>query len=72
MEAIELVKELERRTGAALEPDPSGACSFEADGLAVEIVPLGELDAVAVFLASSEASYVTGTIIPVDGGYTAV
>ena len=32
----------------------------------------GELDAVAVFLASSEASYVTGAIIPVDGGYTAV
>ncbi|MBQ3747326.1 MAG: type III secretion system chaperone [Kiritimatiellae bacterium] len=48
MEAIELVKELARRTGAALEPDPSGACSFEADGLAVEIVPLGELDAVAL------------------------
>lgn len=32
----------------------------------------GELDAVAVFLASKEASYVTGAIIPVDGGYTAV
>ena len=32
----------------------------------------GELDAAAVFLASSEASYVTGAILPVDGGYTAV
>ncbi|MBQ3261462.1 3-oxoacyl-ACP reductase FabG [Candidatus Saccharibacteria bacterium] len=32
----------------------------------------GELDAVAVFLASREAAYVTGAIIPVDGGYTAV
>ncbi|MBR0483016.1 3-oxoacyl-ACP reductase FabG [Candidatus Saccharibacteria bacterium] len=32
----------------------------------------GELDAVAVFLASEEASYVTGAIIPVDGGYTAI
>ncbi len=32
----------------------------------------GELDAAAVFLASEEASYVTGLIMPVDGGYTAI
>lgn len=32
----------------------------------------GELDAAAVFLASEEASYVTGVILPVDGGYTAI
>lgn len=32
----------------------------------------GELDAAAVFLASEESSYVTGVILPVDGGYTAV
>lgn len=32
----------------------------------------GELDAAAVFLASEEASYVTGAILPVDGGYTCV
>ena len=31
-----------------------------------------ELNAAAVFLGSSEASYVTGVILPVDGGYTCV
>lgn len=32
----------------------------------------GELDAAIVFLASEEASYVTGVILPVDGGYTCI
>ena len=32
----------------------------------------GELNAAAIFLASAEASYVTGVILPVDGGYTCV
>ena len=32
----------------------------------------GELNAAAIFLASREASYVTGVILPVDGGYTCV
>lgn len=32
----------------------------------------GELNAGAVFLASHEASYVTGVILPIDGGYTCV
>ena len=32
----------------------------------------GELNAGAIFLASDEAAYVTGAILPIDGGYTAV
>ncbi len=32
----------------------------------------GELDTTAIFLASENSAYVTGTIIPVDGGYTCV
>ncbi len=32
----------------------------------------GELNAGAIFLSSDEASYVTGVILPIDGGYTAV
>ena len=32
----------------------------------------GELNAAACFLGSKEASFVTGVILPVDGGYTCV
>jgi len=32
----------------------------------------GELDSAVVFLASEHSSYVTGVILPVDGGYTCV
>ena len=32
----------------------------------------GELDSAAIFLAVEASSYVTGVIIPVDGGYTCV
>ena len=32
----------------------------------------GELNASVIFLASEEASYVTGIVLPVDGGYTCI
>jgi gluconate 5-dehydrogenase len=32
----------------------------------------GELNSAAIFLGAEESSYVTGVILPIDGGYTCV
>jgi 3-oxoacyl-[acyl-carrier protein] reductase len=51
-----------------------GADSGDAAGRLVETIPLGRLctpediAAAAVYLASDDAAFVTGTILPVDGG----
>jgi NAD(P)-dependent dehydrogenase (short-subunit alcohol dehydrogenase family) len=57
-------------------------CDLDLDGAAATVaavrIPLGrigapeEVAACALFLASEEASYVTGTNLMVDGGWSAV
>ena len=57
--------------GGRLHRDPAVVKMFE------DMVPLGriarpeEIQGLALFLASGASSYVTGTVIPIDGGITA-
>ncbi len=48
MESTELITALGEKLGIELLPDEDGACGFEADGLAVSVNALPELDAIAL------------------------
>ncbi|NCA13803.1 MAG: SDR family oxidoreductase [Proteobacteria bacterium] len=50
---------------------PSKRAAFEGSTPLGRLARPEEIAQVALFLASDEASYVTGTEIAVDGGYTA-
>lgn len=60
------------RRAMAMAPDPDAFLAMLRDGHPIGRIGLAEEIAAAVlFLASDEASFVTGALLPVDGGYTA-
>ncbi len=60
------------RRAMTMSPDPQGFLDMLIAGHPMGRIGSGEEIAAAVaFLASDEASFITGAILPVDGGYTA-
>jgi len=61
-----LAESIRERTGQSLESVEAGWASMNA---LKRIADPSEFAAVAAFLVSERASYITGTALPVDGGY---
>jgi NAD(P)-dependent dehydrogenase (short-subunit alcohol dehydrogenase family) len=60
------------RTAMKMSADPQGFLDMLVAGHPIgRIGTADEIAAAVVFLASDEASFVTGAILSVDGGYTA-
>jgi NAD(P)-dependent dehydrogenase (short-subunit alcohol dehydrogenase family) len=61
---------VETRFAAAILEDPEYAGSFNSRSAIGRHAQPEEISGLAVYLASDEASFVTGQCFPVDGGYT--